>query len=145
MGLQIRELQTLLDLEPTGGGQVPYDGYVKLRMQVPGIEAFDLDVLMLVIPKSPYSKHVLVTIGTLHIDEIIDLLTQEEIRNAGKAWQWGIISRKVAMKSAQLKTDKNVLDQVKGEVKLGRKVVIAPLDSVHVSGITHIHSHTKEG
>ena len=47
------------------------------------------------------------------------------------------------MKSAQLKTDKDILEQVKSEVKLGRKVTIAPLDSVHVSGITHIHSHTK--
>ena len=112
-------------------------------MQVPGIEAFDLDVLMLVIPESPYSKRVPVTVGTLHIDEIINLLTQEEIKGVGKAWQRGIISRKVAMKSAQLKTDKDVLDQIKGEVKLGRKVVIAPLDSVHISGITHIHSHTK--
>ena len=87
LGLRIHELQTLLDLEPTGRGQVPYDGYVELRMQVPGIEAFDLDVLMLVIPESPYSKRMPVTIGTLHIDEIISLLTLEEVKDAGKAWQ----------------------------------------------------------
>ena len=143
LGLRIHELQTLLDLEPMGGGRVPYDGYVELRMQIPGVEAFNLDVLMLVIPASPYLKRVPVTIGTLHIDEIISLLTKEEIRNTGKAWQRGIISRKVAVKSAQLRTDEDVLDQVKGEVKLGRKVVIAPLDSVHVSGITHVNSHAK--
>ena len=143
LGLQIHQLQTLLDLEPTGGGQVPYDGYVELRMQVPGVEAFDFDVLMLVIPESPYSKRVPVTIGTLHIDEIINLLTQEEIKGIGGSWQRGIISRRVAMKSAQMKTDDDVLEQVKGEVKLGRKVVIAPLDTVRVSGITHVHSHTK--
>ena len=32
LGLKIKQLNTLLDLEPTGGGQVPYDGYVELRM-----------------------------------------------------------------------------------------------------------------
>ena len=67
--LKIKKLQTLLDLEPMGGGSVPYEGYVELRMQVPGIEAFHLDVLMLVIPKSGYAKQVPVTIGTLHIGQ----------------------------------------------------------------------------
>ena len=55
LGLEIKQLDTLLDLEPTGGGQVPYDGYVELCMQVPNVKAFDLDVLMLVIPESEYS------------------------------------------------------------------------------------------
>ena len=32
----------------------------------------------------------------------------------------GIISRKVAMKSAQLKKNKEVIDKVGGKVKLGR-------------------------
>ena len=32
LGLEIKQLNTLLDLEPTGGGQVPYDGYVELHM-----------------------------------------------------------------------------------------------------------------
>ena len=32
LGLEIKQLNTLLDLEPTGSGQVPYDGYVELRM-----------------------------------------------------------------------------------------------------------------
>ena len=52
LGLKIKQLNTLLDLEPTGGGQVPYNGYVELRMRVPNARAFDLDVLMLVIPES---------------------------------------------------------------------------------------------
>ena len=93
--LQVHSLETLLDLEPTGGGSVPYDGYVEVRMQVPGIAAFDLDVLMLVIPESEYSKRVPVTIGTLHIDEILNLITGEELRHADKSWQRGIISCKM--------------------------------------------------
>ena len=96
--LPINKLETLLDLEPTGGGSVPYEGYVEVRMQVPGTAAFDLDVLMLVIPKSEYSKRVPVTLGTLHIDEIIHLITDEELWQVDKCWQRGIISWKIARK-----------------------------------------------
>ena len=32
LGLQVMKLETLLELEPTGGGSVPYNGYVELRM-----------------------------------------------------------------------------------------------------------------
>ena len=90
--MEIKQLNTLLDLEPTGGGQVPYDGYVELRMRVPNIRAFNLDVLMLVIPESEYSKRVPIMIGTIHIDEIIDLITDEELKIASHQWQHGIVS-----------------------------------------------------
>ena len=96
-------METLLDLEPAGGGQVPYNGYVELRMRVPNVRAFDLDVLMLVIPESEYSRRVPVTIGTIHIDEIIDLITDEELKTANRQWQRGIISRKVVVKQLHLK------------------------------------------
>ena len=82
LGLKIKQLDTLLDLEPTGGRQVPYNGYIELRMRVPNVRAFDLDVLMLVIPESEYSQRVPITIGTIHIDEIIDLITDEELKSA---------------------------------------------------------------
>ena len=75
-----------MDLEPTGGGQVPYDGYVEFRLKIPNVQAFDLDVLMLVIPESEYSKSVPVTIGTIHIDEIINLITDEELKLANRKW-----------------------------------------------------------
>ena len=71
LGLQIQKLETLLELEPTGGGTVPHDGYVKVRLKIPNVRAFDLDVLMLVIPESQYARKVPVTLGTIHIDEII--------------------------------------------------------------------------
>ena len=104
LGLEIKQLNTLLDLEPTGGGQ-----------------AFNLDVLMLVIPESEYFRRVPITIGTIHIDEIIDLISDEELRMVSHQWQRGIISRKVVIKQMHLKENKDVLSQVKGEVKLTRK------------------------
>ena len=143
LNLEVKKLETLLDLEPTGGGQVPYDGYVEVRLQIPNMQAFDLDVLMLVIPESEYSKSVPVTIGTLHIDEIINLITEEELKLANKKWQRGIISRKVAIKSLQLKENKDVLDKVTGDVKLTRNVQIPPIETITVSRITTVNSHTK--
>ena len=130
--LKIKQLNTLLDLEPTGGGQVPYNGYIELRMRVPNVRAFDLNVLMLVIPESEYSQRVPITIGTIHIDEIIDLITKEELKLTSHQWQHGIISCKVVMKQMQMK-----------EVKLTRKVVIPPLDTISVSGLTNINKHSK--
>ena len=107
------------------------------------MHAFDLDVLMLVIPESEYSRRVPVTIGTIHIDEIIDLITDEELKSANRQWQRGIISRKVVIKQLQLKENKDILDQVKGDVKLTRKIVIPPLETISVSGMTNINKHSK--
>ena len=143
LNLEIKKLETLLDLEPTGGGQVPYDSYVEVRLQVPGVQAFDLDVLMLMIPESEYSKSVPVTIGTIHIDKIINLIIDEELKMANRKWQRGIISRKVAVKSLQLKENKDVLDKVTGDVKLTHNVQVPPMETITVSGITTINSHTK--
>ena len=143
LGLKIKQLDTLLDLEPAGGGQVPYNGYVELRMRVPNVRAFDLDILMLVIPESEYSRRVPVTIGTIHIDEIIDLITVEELKTANRQWKRGIISRKVVVKQLQMKENKDVLDHVKGDVKLTRKIVIPPLETIIVSGMTNVNKHSK--
>ena len=37
LGLEIKHLQTILDLEATGGGEVPYKGYVELNLDIPGV------------------------------------------------------------------------------------------------------------
>ena len=44
LNLEVKKLETLLDLEPTGGGQVHYDGYVEVRLQILNVQAFNLDV-----------------------------------------------------------------------------------------------------
>ena len=54
-------------------------GYVKVNMQVPGVQAFNEDVLMLVFEESDYSHWFPIQIGTLHLDQIIDFIYQEEI------------------------------------------------------------------
>ena len=50
--LDLKTLDTILDIEGTGGGKVPYHGYVECRLNLPQIKKFDQDILMLVIDDS---------------------------------------------------------------------------------------------
>ena len=81
--LEIKQLQTILDLEASGGGGVPYKGYVELNLEIPEVSGFREDVLMLVMDDSPYGEKVPVAIGTLHIDMVLDSATREELENIG--------------------------------------------------------------
>ena len=47
-GYEIQPLEHLVPIEGSGGANVPYLGYVEVRMHIPGINSFDRDVLMLV-------------------------------------------------------------------------------------------------
>ena len=66
-----------MDLEATGGLQVPYFGYVEMLLKIPVVRAFERDVLVLVVLDSPYFERVPIALGTLHIDMLIKLATQE--------------------------------------------------------------------
>ena len=47
-GYEIHRLDRLDPIEGSGGADVPYLGYVEVRMQIQGISSFSQDVLMLV-------------------------------------------------------------------------------------------------
>ena len=85
--LEIKPLKTILDIEGTGGGTVPYYGYVECRLTLPQIEKFDVDVLMLIIDDSAYGMRVPVQIGTLHIDMALDLATEAEMKKLSRRWE----------------------------------------------------------
>ena len=89
--LEIKSLQTILDIEATGGGHVPYHGYVECRLKIPQIKKFNLDVLMLVIDDSPYGMRMPIQIGTLHIDMALVLATKEEKKKLNKQWKSRIV------------------------------------------------------
>ena len=85
--LELKSLDSILDIEGMGGGKVPYHGYVECRLNLPQIEKFDQDVLMLVIDDSPYGARVPIQIGTVHIDMAISLATEEEHMKFKKKWE----------------------------------------------------------
>ena len=45
LNLKPQQLQSILQIEDSGGWDVPYLGYVETHLGIPGIKAFDLDVL----------------------------------------------------------------------------------------------------
>ena len=98
--LEIKGLQTILDIEATGGSQVPYHEYVECQLKLLDIEKFDLDVLMLVVDDSPYGMRVPIQIGTLHIDMALDLATEEEKRKLNRQWKRVELAASLRMKSA---------------------------------------------
>ena len=51
LGLKIHQLDRILRLEATGGGDIPYMGYVEVNLEIPEIKAFNEDVLILVLCK----------------------------------------------------------------------------------------------
>ena len=75
--LPIHKLNTLIEAEVSGGGVVPYIGYVEARLLIPGIKAMDKDSLFMVSTDSPYMNRVPIELGTLHIREAIRLCTTE--------------------------------------------------------------------
>ena len=72
--LKIHQLDTLLDIEGTGGINVPYLGYVEAKLRIKEIKGMDEDCLFLVVPDSNYTERVPISIGTLHIDRCLELL-----------------------------------------------------------------------
>ena len=55
----------MLQIEGSGGSEVPYLGYVEAHLRVPEVKAFDTDVLLLIVPDSAHTTHTPITLGTL--------------------------------------------------------------------------------
>ena len=85
--LPVQSLQTILNIEGTGGVRVPYYGIVECQLGLPEVKGFQKDVLMLVIDDSPYRKKVPVQLGTLHIDMILKAAEQSPTARLGDSWE----------------------------------------------------------
>ena len=140
--LEIKGLQTILDIEATGGGQAPYHGYVECRLKLSDIEKFDLDVLMLVVDDSPYGMRVPIQIGTLHIDISLDLATEEEKTKLNCQWKRAELAASLRIKSANAKADDSDesqptfdLVQINGSVHLTQDLSLLPFENVTLKGL----------
>ena len=79
LALEIQPLGQLLELEGTGGTAIPYLGFVEVNLQIPGIQHYNEDVLLLVIPNMTYSQMVPVMVGSKIIDRALSLITKGEL------------------------------------------------------------------
>ena len=135
LGLEIKPLNTILDIEVTGGGTCPYYGYVECRLQLPQIKKFDVDVLMLIIDDSEYGMRVPVQIGTLHIDMALDLATETEMKRLSRRWERAKMATALHMNSMVVDEESFKLDEISGTVHTTQKLSLGPFENATVTGI----------
>ena len=87
LGLEIQPLGWLLELEGTGGAAIPYLGFVEVNLQIPGIRAYNEDVLLLAIPTMAYAERVSVMVGSKIINKALSCMTAGELAHATVTWQ----------------------------------------------------------
>ena len=145
LGLPCRQLQQLLEIEGSWGIDVPYLGYTEVNLQVPGVKALNEDILVVIQNDSAYSSWVPITLGTLHIDMVIEKATSEELQNLVKEWKTGILSAKVEARQAKLEGKiPPMIDQVDHKIKLSQNVTIHPRKAVKSTGMVQLPFLSKQ-
>ena len=93
LGLKVKSLKNMLDIEGTGGIKVKYSGYTEGILGLSQVKNFSEPCLFVVVGDSEYSKRVPIQIGTLHIDLVLEKATKQELAILGKAWERGKLNR----------------------------------------------------
>ena len=96
--MEPRQLQSILQIEGSGGLEVPYLGYVEVWLELPEVKAFNHDVLLLIVPDCAHMQCTPITLGTLHIDMAIKMATKRELENLNKQWQRSSVAMRLSMK-----------------------------------------------
>ena len=75
---------------------------MEAHLKIPEIKAFDLDVILLIVPDSAHTQCTPITLGTLHIDIAIKIATKKELESLNKQWKRSLVATKLTMKEAQV-------------------------------------------
>ena len=147
LGLQIKPLGDLLHVEGTSGYTVPYKGYVEANLQIPKVDQYNEDILLLVLPSNPYGRKVPVQIGTRVIDRVLQLVPDGEIIEAHEAWRRAQAS--VALMAGMVQVGEQPpgkrfrLEDAEGPVAASKAIIVPPFETIKVQGITKIRGHVK--
>ena len=134
-----------LEIEGSGGCDVPYQGYVEVNLKLPDIQKYNQNVVMLIVNDSQFGTKVPIQLGTNIIDEALRVITDKELEKGEQQWRRAKLSSAIS-KTAEVKTNEEaVLDLkgVNGDVRTTKKVVIPLLETVQVHGLTKYHCHSK--
>ena len=145
MKLKPQQLRSILQIEGSGGLEVPYLGYVEAHLKIPEIKAFDLDVLLLILPDSAHIQHTPITLETLHIDMVIKLATKKELECLNKQWKRSLMATKLTMKEAQIVSidDKQIISKIDNILKIAKDTTIDPFRTIEVKGVIKTPNHYK--
>ena len=141
--LKVHHLDSIIEAEATGGTLVPYTGYVEARLSIPDIKAMNQNSLFMVVKDTNYTNRVPVQLGTLHIKEVLALVTTEEYGNLSVAWATANFPPQPISKSAKVTEPELDLDTITGKVKLMKSVILVPFETVQVLGLAECHTHFK--
>ena len=87
-GYEIQPLDRPVPIEGSKGTDVPYFGYVEVRMHIPGISSFDHNILMLISHTSThYHRRVPIQVGSCIIDCVIHCITENELQSLLQSWK----------------------------------------------------------
>ena len=130
LNLRSQQLWSILHIEGSGRLEVPYLGYVETHLGIPEIKAFNTDVLLLIVPDSVHTMCTPITLGTLHIDMTIKLVTKKELESLSKQWKRSLIVTKLTMKEAQIFNleDAQIVSKIDSIVKIARNTTIVPFE-----------------
>ena len=134
-----------MQIDGSGGLEVPYLGYVEAHLKIPKIKAFDLDVLLLIVPDSAHPQYTPITLGTLHIDMAIKLATKKELESLNTQWKRCLVATKLTMQEAQIVgvDDKQITSKIDNVLKLAIDITIDPFGTIEVKGIIKTPNHYK--
>ena len=143
--LEVRDVGTLLNLEGTGGGEVPYSGYVEANLKIPSLPNFSRDILLLVVPNSRYGERVPVALGTLAIDMVLNYIHQlgPGPPDLGDPWRRGSAGRSIPIKGCNVQEDDFPLSKVKGKVIASRKIILGAFETQRLKGVCAVREHRK--
>ena len=94
-------------------------------------------------PDHEYGHRVPVTIGTLHIDMIIEQAMKDELDQLGTAWGRGKVNRQIQARRVQLENSTQ-LDKITGRVRLTKNVKLKPNQSLKVKARSSNPLNTKQ-
>ena len=143
LNLKPQQLQSILQIEGSGGLEVPYLGYVETHLRILEIKAFDTDVLLLIVPYSLHTMHTPITLGTLHIDMAIKLATNRELENLSKQLKRSLIATKLTMKETQIVNQENaqIVSKIDNIAKIARFTTIVSFGTAEVKGVIKTPNH----
>ena len=87
LALEIQPLGQLLELEGTGGAAIPYLGFMEVNLQISGIQHYNEDLLLLLIPTTTYSQMVQVMVGSKIIDRALSMMTKGDLKKVTTMWR----------------------------------------------------------
>ena len=140
---EIQPLDMLVPIKGSGGADVPYLGYVEVRMHIAGIISFDQNILMLISHTTTcYHKRVLIQVGSHIIDQVINCITEEELLSLFQSWKLAYVST-IISKSSQVSVQEFDLEQVKDKVVITMEVKIPAFQTMITEGIMKVMGHQK--